>query len=106
LFEQFLRRIFNGNDALIRYVQMCIGYSVTGDVGEKALFFFYGTGDNGKTTLLETIRRMLGDYAGQVPIDTLMLKPQGGIPNDIALLKGLRFLTSSERKVSGWPKPD
>jgi putative DNA primase/helicase len=39
---------------------------------------------------------MLGDYAGQIPIDTLMHKPQGSIPNDIALLKGLRFVTSSE----------
>ena len=96
LFEKFIHRIFGGQDQLIRYVQACIGYSLTGDVGEKALFFFYGVGDNGKTTLLETIRHLLGDYAGQVPIDTLMLKPQGGIPNDIALLKGLRFVTSSE----------
>jgi putative DNA primase/helicase len=95
-FEKFIHRIFGGNAQLIRYVRMCIGYALTGDVGEKALFFFYGTGDNGKTTLLETVRQMLGDYAGQVPIDTLMLKPQGGIPNDIALLKGLRFVTSSE----------
>jgi putative DNA primase/helicase len=96
VFERFIQRIFDGNPDLLRYVQRCIGYALTGDVGEKALFFFYGTGDNGKTTLLEVVRVMLGDYAGQIPIDTLMLKPQGGIPNDIALLKGLRFVTSSE----------
>jgi putative DNA primase/helicase len=96
LFDGFIRRIFGGNKDLIRYVQRCIGYSLTGDITAKSLFFFYGTGDNGKTTLLEAIRQMLGDYAGQVPIDTLMLRPQGGIPNDIALLRGLRFVTSSE----------
>jgi putative DNA primase/helicase len=96
VFDRFIQRIFDGNVELLRYAQKCFGYALTGEVGEKALFFFYGVGDNGKTTLLEVVRAMLGDYAGQIPIDTLMHKPQGGIPNDIAQLKGLRFVTSSE----------
>jgi hypothetical protein len=50
VFEKFIHQIFSGRDQLIRYVQACIGYSLTGDVGEKGLFFFYGVGDNGKTT--------------------------------------------------------
>ncbi len=96
VFDRFIQRILGGSPELLQYVQRCFGYALTGDVGEKVLFFFFGTGDNGKTTLLEVIRAMLGDYAGQIPIETLMVKPQGGIPNDIALLKGLRFVTSSE----------
>lgn len=96
-FEKFLDTIMAGDQELIRYLQRIIGYSLTGDVSGKALFFFHGTGDNGKTTLLEAIRHVLGDYAGQIPIETLMMKRfDGGIPNDLARLKGLRFVTSSE----------
>jgi putative DNA primase/helicase len=39
----------------------------------------------------------MGEYAGQVPIESLMAKPGSeGISNDIASLQGLRFVTSSE----------
>jgi putative DNA primase/helicase len=97
LFEAFLERIMGGNTELVRYLQRITGYALTGDVGEKAIFFLYGEGNNGKTTFLEVIRDVLGDYAGQVPIQSLMSKGSGdGIPNDIARLKGLRFVTSSE----------
>ena len=97
-FDAFLGRIMKGNAALIEYLQRIVGYCLTGDVGEKALFILYGEGNNGKTTFLETIRHVLGDYAGQVPIQSLMKKKFGddGIPNDIAQLQGKRFVTSSE----------
>jgi putative DNA primase/helicase len=96
LFDQFLARITGSDTELMAYIQRCIGYALTGDVSEKALFVLYGKGDNGKTTLLEAIRYVLGDYAGQLPIESLMAKRNDGIPNDIAQLKGLRFVTSSE----------
>ena len=58
--QTFLERIFGCNAQLIAYVQRCIGYALTGDVGEKAMFVLYGKGDNGKTTLLEAVRQVLG----------------------------------------------
>lgn len=100
-FDAFLGRIMNDNRALIAYIQRVVGYCLTGDVGEKALFILYGDGNNGKTTFLEAIRHVLGDYAGQVPIQSLMQKKFGndGIPNDIAQLQGKRFVTSSETEA-------
>jgi putative DNA primase/helicase len=95
-FEKFLERIMDGDQQLIGYLQRCLGYAMTGDVSEKALFVLVGDGDNGKTTLVEAIRYVLGDYAGQVPIESLMTRQSEGIPHDIARLKGLRFVTSSE----------
>jgi len=95
-FERFLHRIMGGNAELVRFLQRCIGYCLTGAVTEKVFFMFLGEGDNGKTTLLEAVRFVLGEYAGQIPIASLLKKNDNGIPNDIAQLQGKRFVTSSE----------
>ena len=96
-FEAFLERAMGGKQSLINFLQRSIGYALTGNVNEKAIFFLYGDGDNGKTTFLETIKTILGDYAGQLPVSSLMAKRQSdGSSNDIAQLRGLRFVTSSE----------
>src|SRR5260370_25135529 len=47
---RFLDRIMEGNAALIGYLQRVGGYSLTGDASEQALWFFYGSGANGKST--------------------------------------------------------
>jgi putative DNA primase/helicase len=96
MFKSFLWDILGGDKNLIGYLKRVVGHALTGDVTEKAIFFLYGDGNNGKTTFLEAIREVLGDYAGQIPIESLMVKQGDGISNDIARLKGLRFVTSSE----------
>jgi len=63
---------------------------------EKALFVLYGAGNNGKTTFLETIRTVLGDFALRTPVETLMVRQRGAIPNDVARLRGARFVTANE----------
>lgn len=95
-FEAFLRRIMGGNQALIEFVQRAVGYSLTSSTGERALFILHGTGANGKSTLLETIRALLGDYALRTPTKTLMTQRSDQIPNDVARLRGARFVSASE----------
>jgi putative DNA primase/helicase len=59
--------------------------------------FLHGTGANGKSTLLETLSTLLGDYAETTRAETLLIKTyDGGIPNDVAALKGARFVSTSE----------
>lgn len=97
VWEAFLRRVFNGDNDLIEFMQKAIGYALTGCVTEKALFPLYGTGDNGKTTLLEAVRTVMGDYAGMVYIEALMKKAQvAEKERAFADLLGKRFVTSSE----------
>ncbi len=97
LFIAFLQRIMGGNQALVDFIQRAIGYSLTGDTGEQCLFFLHGSGANGKSTLLNAIKELLGDYAMQCPAETLMVKQGGGsVPNDIARLRGARFVATSE----------
>lgn len=96
-FIEFLTQIMGGNKALVDFIQRAIGYSLTGDTSEQCLFFLYGSGANGKSTLLNVVRELLGDYGMQCPAETLMVKQGGGnVPNDIARLRGARFVATSE----------
>ena len=85
-----------GNTELIQFLQRAVGYALTAQTIEQVLFFLYGTGANGKSTFLETVKAVLGDYAQQMPTDTLMSKDKSSIPNDIARLKGARFVAAME----------
>jgi len=92
----FLNRIMQGNPRLIAYLQKAVGYSLTGSTVEQILQFLYGLGANGKTTFIDIIMIMLGDYAVQTTTETLMVKKNSGIPNDLAALKGARFVAAQE----------
>jgi putative DNA primase/helicase len=96
LWLAFLERIFKSNQNLIDFMQRAVGYCLTGGISERCFFICYGSGANGKTVFLETIRAILGDYSKRTPTETLLAKRSGAIPNDLARLKGARFVTASE----------
>ena len=97
LWKKFLSEIFGGNEELIRYVQKAVGYSLTGLTDEQCAFFLYGTGRNGKSTFLDIIREIFGDYASNIQPETIMVRTGAGAANsDIARLKGARLVTSVE----------
>lgn len=81
---------------LVAFLQRAVGYSLTGNVSERVMFILHGAGANGKSTFLEIIRALLGDYATRIPTETLLARRDKGIPNDIAQLKGARFVLASE----------
>lgn len=96
LWDKFLKTIFNNDKELIQYVQKAVGYSLTGSTAEQCAFFLYGSGRNGKSTFIDIIRELLGDYARNIQPETLMIKNNNGINSDIARLKGARFVTTVE----------
>jgi len=96
LWERFLDEIMNSNSSLISFLQRSAGYSLTGDTREQCLFISYGMGANGKTTYLQTMAALMGDYAQQSPTETLLVRRLGGIPNDLARLKSARFVSAIE----------
>ena len=95
---KFLDDIFAGDKELIRYIQKAVGYSMTGDVSEQCVFFLYGTGRNGKSTFLDVLREIFGDYMSNIQPETIMVKNNvgSGINSDIARLKGARMVTTVE----------
>jgi putative DNA primase/helicase len=56
----------------------------------------HGIGANGKSTLIEVTRALLGEYAQRTPTQTLLARRDSTIPNDIARLRGARFVTAAE----------
>jgi putative DNA primase/helicase len=95
--QQFLREVFAENAELIAYLQKLVGYTLTGSTLEQLFLFLHGGGANGKTTLIETITTLLGDYAQRAPQALLVASNNGREPmHEIARLHGARLVVSSE----------
>lgn len=93
----FLDRIMGNRADLVRYLQIALGYTLTGVTSEKKFFFLYGPGgDNGKSTFVEVLQHFVGDYGKNAAVASFMVKRDSGMGNDIARLKGARFVTAPE----------
>jgi P4 family phage/plasmid primase-like protien len=97
LWMDFLSDVTAGNGELIRYLQRAVGYSLTGLTVEHCMFILWGTGRNGKSTFLEVIQHLMGEYSKAAHMNTFMQKKQDeGIPNDLAALASARFVAAME----------
>lgn len=93
--DQFLTQTFKDND-LIDYMHRLIGYSAVGVVREHVLPFAYGSGGNGKGVFLESLMKVLGDYATTSPNGFLMASSYAAHSTEIARLAGTRMVLCSE----------
>ena len=96
VWRKFLMEIMNYNNDLIRFIQNAAGWAITGDTSEQTMFILFGTGANGKSTFLNTVMNLLGDYASATPTQTFMKKSGDQMTNDLARLRGTRFVTTTE----------
>ncbi len=97
-FKLFLREVFLGVLEDIDYVQKAFGYSITGETCEQCLFFLFGNGSNGKSTLGGAIMYVIKDYASIVSAHTFVravARPDAPTPELAQLVKS-RFVTCSE----------
>lgn len=95
-FEQFLEDIFGGDRELVDFMQRALGYCITGDRREQVLFFWHGTGANGKSTLLDLVQWLLDSYALKLPASALMVSRNERHPTELAQLRGRRLAIASE----------
>ena len=93
---RFLDEVFKGDRDLVAFVQRAVGYSLTGDTREQCLFLCHGKGANGKSTMLSTLRAVLGDYAANTPFSTFELGERNANTNDLAALSGTRLVSAAE----------
>jgi putative DNA primase/helicase len=87
-----------GNQATVDWLQMAIGYSLTGHTREEVLFYIYGPSRSGKGTFTESIMSLLGHpLSTEVNFATFTAQRGGDNQNfDLAPLKPCRFVAASE----------
>ena len=82
------------------FVQRWIGYCLTGDTGEQQAVLFYGGGANGKSTLINVLRGLLGEYCGTLPVEALLEdergKSGGQASPEMARLPAVRLVFAAE----------
>ncbi len=105
-FKAFVSRIFQneaGTDQpdVESYVQRALGHSLTGDTSAQAMFLLYGGGCNGKTTLLNAVKAVLGEgeYAMSARSEMLMVDRNRDNKEGEVHLFGKRFVASSETEA-------
>ena len=99
LFEKFVDEIMSGDAAKLKFLQTIMGYALTGDNQREEFYLFYGaTTRNGKSTLLNSIAYMLGEYACNAQPETFSFKERSGDrpSEDLARLHGMRFVSVPE----------
>jgi len=101
LFLKVLGDAFFDDPKMIEWFHRVIGYSLLGNPAEQFFVIPYGLGSNGKSTILNAIRNVLGQHAMSTPYTTFLTdnKTQASAsgPTEYLLrLKGSRFVYMSE----------
>jgi putative DNA primase/helicase len=87
------------------YLQLAVGYSLTGHTSEEVLFYLYGPPRSGKGTFTEALLALLGPepLAAEVHFGTFVRSRNHDANSaDLARLKPCRLLVSSEPNRDDW----
>ena len=104
--ERFIEEVTQGNKEKADFLQRALGYSILGTSKEECMFILHGkTTRNGKSTLLDAVHHMLGDYATVAPVELICRgdrnKNAEAPTSTLASLKGRRFVTMAESDSAG-----
>ena len=69
---------------------------MTGDTSEQCLFLLHGLGANGKSTFIDVVSMLLGDYSQGADFETFLIHKNETIRNDLARMTGRRFISAIE----------
>ena len=95
-FKKLLSDAFQNDDDLISYVKGILGYCLTGDTIRQEVYVFYGSGANGKSTLVNAITHVLGPYSGTLMSETIFEGMGGQHTCDLASMHGKRLAVVHE----------
>ncbi|KQU77723.1 hypothetical protein ASD12_18150 [Mesorhizobium sp. Root102] len=97
-FKKFLIKV-QPDPAIRAFLKRFCGYLLTGLTIEQVMLFFYGAGRNGKSTFVDLLCFIMGDYAVTLSIDSFSgdnKRGGGEATPDLARLPGARLVAASE----------
>lgn len=95
MWEQFLDKIMLGDTEMIDFLQRLAGSAAVGRRGEWFTFFYGKRGANGKSTFVDTLNTVLGDYAS-VGDPRIVTEQKSNAEYHLAQMKGLRMVVFNE----------
>ena len=105
VWSEFLWQATNGNVELINYLRQVCGYCLTGHITEDKIFLFHGLMGSGKSTFVETIAYVMGDYSVAIPVEAITGDYQQH-KQWKARLHGKRLIVTQEPKQGSFWRSD
>jgi P4 family phage/plasmid primase-like protien len=103
--EDFLLKAMEGDADKVRYLQVLTGYCLAPTMQHQEFYFLYGVPQSGKSTFLNTLAALFGQYGTEVSTDALVLTEKGATSNEtdktLAAMKGKRFVLAGKEMEDG-----
>jgi len=98
--EDFFLDLMMDDKEMVEYLQVFLGYSITGNISEQKFSIFNGVGSNGKSVLMKTLHMVLGKYFKVLDKSLLMNEKQGNTQDQLVSLKGSRIAVCDESEIN------
>lgn len=96
LWHATLMQFAGGDEDVVHFLQVLVGYFLTGSTKEQRLFYIVGRGGTGKSTFVEILRRLLGEYAAMTEAATFAEHRNEPHPAALAAIEGARLVIAPE----------
>lgn len=94
--EDYLLDLTGGDAELVGFLARAAGYSMTGETKEQAVFMLTGPGGTGKSTFLESIQGVIGNYAYPLPFEVFLANQGGNKKFSLANVEKMRMVVCEE----------
>ena len=106
VFDRFIADAVQHDPDFLEYMQIFMGYCLTGRTEEQVFPFITGPGGNGKSVLVKIMTYLMGTYATSVPVEVFQQRRSGGTDRtheyQLGKMVGARLVTTSETKTGGF----
>ncbi len=104
--KQYFLTLCGGDEELVRYLQLILGYCMTGHTDERSIFVFWGEGRNGKSFLFGILQDILKKFMSSISEQVLLKNTRkGGATPELMTLLGKRLVYYSESEEKDSLRP-